>query len=188
MATTKQTLTWVKNSSGRPAHIRQLPEGTSETYKKGALLMWDVSEVGVVEGARTAGVPDADSGYGIALEDASGTSGDLQDVLIPQEGDIFMASLASDQDTIIAPVAATHIGLGVGLVKLSTTGGAGTEYVVNTADDDSGQIVDIYGPDVEKRGGRAATFTAGDRVLFTFSAGFFSNRGATVTAGDGQVA
>lgn len=188
MASTKQTLTWVKNSSGRPAFIRTLPEGTSETFKKGALLLWDVSEVGVVEGARTSGVPDADSAYGIALEDASGTAGTDIDVLIPQEGDIFMAALASDADTPIAPVAATHIGLGVGIVKLSTTGGAGTEYVVSTADDDAGIILDIYGPDVEKRGGRSATFSAGDRVLFQFSAGFFSNRGATVTAGDGQVA
>lgn len=188
MASLKQTLTWVKNSRGTPALVRTFPEGTSESFKKGALVLWDVSEVGVVEGARTSGVPDADSALGIALEDASGTAGTDIDVLIPQDGDIFMAALASDQDTPIAPSAATHIGLGVGLVKLSTTGGAGTEYVVSTADDDSGQIVGIYGPDVEKRGGLTATFSAGDRVLFVFSAGFFSNRGATVTAGDGQVA
>ena len=188
MAATRQTLTWVKNGRGTPAFIRSLPEGTSETFKKGALLLWDVSEVGVVEGARTSGVPDADSAYGIAFEDATGTAGTLIDVLIPQPGDVFAAALASDADTVIAPVAATHIGLGVGIVKLSTTGGAGTEYVVSTADDDSGQIQDLYGPDIEKRGGLTATFSAGDRVLFVFSDGFFSNRGATVTAGDGQVA
>ena len=188
MAATRQTLTWVRNERGTPANVVTLPEGTSQTYKKGALLMWDVSDVGVVEAARTAGIPDDDSAFGIAYEDASGTDGDNQDVLIPQAGDVFAVSLASDADTMVAPVAGTHLGLGVGIVKLSTTGGAGTEYVANTGDDDFAQIVGLYPPDVEKRGGLTATFSAGDRVLIQFASDAFRNRVAPSAAADGQIA
>ena len=188
MAATRQTLTWVKNGRGTPATVVSLPEGTSQTFKKGALVLWDVSDVGLVEVARTAGIPDDDAAFGIAYEDATGTDGTSIDVLIPQDDDYFAVALASDADTMVAPVAGTHIGLGLGIVKLSSTGGAGNEYVANTGDNDAGQCLGLYGPDVEKRGGLTATFSAGDRILFRFTAGFFSNNTAPSAAADGQVA
>lgn len=179
MAATRQTLSWVKNSRGTPAFIRTMPEGTSETFKRGALLHYDESENGVVEVARTAGVPDAATLFGIALEDATGTAGTDIDVLIPSADDIFVVSLASDQDTVVAPDIDYH-GDAVGLVKLSTTGGAGTEYVANSGATTWGRIVSLYGPDQEKRGGINATFSAGDRVLFQFL--------SSVVTSDGSVA
>lgn len=179
MASLKQTLTWVKNSRGTPALVRTFPEGASETFKKGALLHYDESEDGVVEVARAAGVPSAATLLGIALEDATGTTGTDMDVLIPSADDIFIAAVASDQDTVAAPVI-DGIGDGVGLIKLSTTGGAGTEYVVDTAQSNWGRVIGFYGPDQEKRGGINATFSAGDRVLFQFL--------SSVVNGDGSVA
>lgn len=191
MAATRQTLNWVKNGRGTPAFVVTRLEGTSETYKKGALLMYDVSETGVVECARSSGVPSVDNAYGIALEDASGTALSDQDVLIPLPGDLFAAALATDADTVIAPVAASHIGQSVGIVKLSTTGGAGTEYVAlfgGGADDTWGTIVDLYKPDVEKRGGISATFSAGDRVVIQFNANSFVHRVNNETLVDGSIA
>ena len=179
MASLKQTLTWVKNSRGTPALIRILPEGSGETFKKGALLHYDESEDGVVEVARAAGVPSAQTLLGIALLDATGTAGTDMDVLIPTADDIFVAAKASDQDTGVAP-SIDDIGDGVGLIKLSSTGGAGTEYVVDSGNSNWGRVIGIYGPDQEKRGGINSTFSVGDRVLFQFL--------SSVVNGDGSVA
>lgn len=177
MAATRQTLTWVKNGSGTPAHVITLPEGASETFKKGALLHYDESENGVVEVARASGVPSAQTMIGIALEDATGTTGTDIDVLIPRIDDIFVAALASDQDTVSAPDIDV-IGDAVGLIKLSSTGGAGTEYVVDSGNTNWGRIIGLYGPDVEKRGGLTATYSAGDRVLFQFLSSVLTSDGS----------
>lgn len=177
MASTKQTLTWVKNSRGTPALVRTFPEGASETFKKGALLHYDESENGVVEVARTAGVPDAATLLGIALEDATGTSGTDIDVLIPGVDDVFVVAVASDADTPEAPTI-DMIGDLVGIVKLSTTGGAGTEYVANSAATTFAKVIGFYGPDQEKRGGINATFSAGDRVLIQFISSVVSSDGS----------
>ena len=180
MAALRQTLTWVKNSRGTPALIRLIPEGAGETYKKGALLLYDESEDGVVETGRAAGVPTTQLVLGIALQDASGVQGTDQDVLIPTADDIFVAALASDQDTVTAP-GIDFIGDAVGLIKLSSTGGAGTEYVVDSGNVNWGRVIGLYGPDQEKRGGiLSTTFVAGDRVLFQFL--------SSVVTSDGSIA
>lgn len=190
MASLKQTLTWVKGPRGVPSgSIVTMPEGTSESFKKGALVAYDLSENGIVEVARTAGVPDVEAAFGIALEDATGTAGTDLDVLIPGADDEFVVALASDQDTPVAP-SIDSIGDAVGLVKLSTTGGAGTEYVavpgVDQSDLEWARVQRLYGPDVEKRGGINATFSAGDRVVIRFGARAFMGTG--VSDIDGQVA
>lgn len=177
MASTKHTINYVKNVYGGGALYRRLPEGASESYKKGALLHYDLSENGIVEVARTSGAVSAATMYGIAREDASGTTATEQDVLIPRPGDIFSASLASDQDTPVAPDI-DNVGQTYGIVKLSTTGGAGTEYVVNEGDTSTVlvKVIDLDPRDVEKRGDRSS-LVAGDRVLFQFINSVLSSDG-----------
>jgi hypothetical protein len=178
MAALRQTLKWSKNVYGGGAIIRDYPEGTSQTYKKGAILVYDLSDDGLTETARSSGVPSAQDFLGLALEDASGTDATVQDVQIPRPGDVFEASLASDQDTMVAPTL-DHIGTLVGLIKLSTTGGAGTEYVADTGNTNWAKIIDVHPADVERRGG-VGSLVAGDRVLIQFL--------GSILDADGQVA
>lgn len=164
---TRNTLKWVKNVYGGGAFYQDYPEGDSETYKKGALVVYDESEDGIVEVARTAGRPDLQHLLGLAQEDASGTSDQIQDVLIPRPGDVFECSLASDQDTMVAP-GLDNIADRVGIIKLSTTGSTGgIEYVADTSQTNWAKIIQLHPADVERRGGRSS-LVAGDRVLIQF--------------------
>jgi hypothetical protein len=168
MAATRQTITWVKNSQGTPALYVSLPEAPSQTFKKGAAVTYDISDNQIAEVARSSGQMSADQFFGIAAEDASGVTGQDLDILIPGVDDIFMASLASGEDTVVAPTYDNTVGKLMGIIKLSTTGGAGTEYVLDTGATTHVKGVIIYPPDSEKRGGKGSTMTAGDRVLFKF--------------------
>lgn len=177
MAATRQTLKWVKNVYGGGAIYRRQPEGDSETYKKGAPVEMDASEDGLVELARTSGVPDNQTMYGIAQEDASnGTDNPEVDVLVPRPGDIFECSLASDEDTVVQPTI-DHVGDLVGIIKLSATGGAGTEYVADTGNSNWAKIIDLHPQDVERRGGRGS-LVAGDRVLIQFLGAILDSAGS----------
>ena len=165
MATEKFTLEWVKNDRGTPALIRTYPEGASETFKKGAPVIYDDSEDGVVEIAVSSGVPSAQTMLGFALQDASGTTGTDIDVLIPQDGDVFSAALLSDQDTLVAPASDGVYGEPFGLIKMSSTAGAGTEWGVDNGNTNWVLVIDYDPRDVARRGG-ISSLTAGDRVLF----------------------
>ena len=161
------TLKWVKNVYGGGAFYQDYPEGDSETYKKGAILVYDESEDGVVEVARTAGVPDLQHILGIAQEDASGVSDQIQDLQIPRPGDVFEAALLSDQDTLVAPTL-DNIGDRVGIIKMSTSAStAGTEYGAATNATNWAKIINVHPADVERRGG-VGSLVAGDRVLIQF--------------------
>lgn len=161
------TLTWRYNVYGGGAIFRRVPEGDSETFSKGSLLHFDESEDGVVEVARTAGVPDAQTMYSIAVEDANNNTDNAEmDVLIPRPGDVFSAPLASDEDTLVAPTI-DFIGDLVGIIKLSSTGGDGTEYAADSGNTNWAKVIDLDPQDVEKRDGRA-NLQAGDRVLIQF--------------------
>lgn len=175
------TIEWVGNMYGADKYYSvKAPEGTSETFKKGAPVIYDVSESGIVEVTRTSGVPDNDDMYGIALEDASGTAQTVLDVLIPRPGDIFSAMLASAAGTLVAPDE-DNIGVLYELVKLSTAAtnadgqaAAGTEYAVieDAAGEDTVQILTIDPRDIQRRNGDLGawpTMSKGDRVLFTFT-------------------
>lgn len=169
MAATRQTLTWVKNSRGTPANYVTKEEGSTQSFKKGAVL--DLSSTAqLLEADRSSGALVEDAIYGLAAEDATGTQGTELDVLIPSADDEFICALASDADTVIAPGAGatSQIGAVGGIVKLSTTGGAGTEYVF-LAGGTTGdcKIIDFWKPDVEKRGG-VSSLVAGDRVVIRF--------------------
>lgn len=166
MAATRYTLKWVKNVYGGGAFYQEYPEGDSESYKKGAIVVYDESEDGIAEVARTSGVPDFQHILGLAQEDASGTSDQIQDIQIPRPGDVFEASVASDQDTVVAPTL-DMVGDRVGLIKLSSTGGAGTEYVVHSGASNWAKIINVNPVDVERRGG-VGNLSAGDRVLIQF--------------------
>ena len=178
MAATQHTLKFRKNVYGSGMLVREYPEGASETYKKGSILVYDLSENGVAETAVSSGVPAAQDFLGLALEDASGVTAQVQDVQIPRPGDIFSCSLASDQDTLVIPTL-DHIGTLVGLILLSSTGGRGDEYVADTGNTNWAKIVDIDPQDLARRGGLVASLAAGDRVLIQFL-------GAILDA-DGQV-
>ena len=142
---------WVKNDGGTGPCIREYPEGTSETFKKGAPVVFDRSEDGVVEMPLTAGVPDSQAMLGIALKDATGTAGAVIPVLLPRSGDVFKASVASAQATAVAPVADDR-GQLYGIIKRSTGTPAG-QYVVDTGNTTWVKVIDINPEDIIKRGG-----------------------------------
>jgi hypothetical protein len=175
---TQHTLKWVKNVYGGGAIYKTQPEGTSETYKKGAPLEMDASEDGLVELTLSNGVPDNQTIYGIAQEDATNVTSSFPDVdvLIPRPGDIFSCSLASDQDTLVAPTI-DHIGDLVGVIKLSTTGGDGTEYVADTGNTNWFKIIDVDRQDVARRGG-IGSLSAGDRVWVQFLGAILDSAGS----------
>jgi len=169
---------WVKNAAGKPANIRDYPEGTSETFKKGALVIYDRSEDGVVEVALAAGVPSDQNFLGIALKAATGTAAKPIPVLLPQSGDIFKATLASNETTDAAPTGDDR-GQLRGLIKKSADG----KFVVDTGNTTWVKVLDINPQDVTKRGldivaALASGFTAGeDGVLFQFQEGVLDNAG-----------
>ena len=164
-------LEWVSGPSGIASRIKTYPEGDSATFKKGALVIYDDSEDGVNEIAVSSGQPTLANGWlGIALQDASGVSDADVDVLIPSRDDVFSAPIASDQDTLVAPAADGVYGEIFGVIKLSATGGTGTEWVLDSGSaDDFAKVIDYDYRDVARRGG-IANLVAGDRVLFRFLA------------------
>lgn len=173
---------WVSNSGGLSPDIREYPEGTSETFKKGALVIFDQSEDGVVEVARAAGVPADQNFLGIALKDATGTAGKIIPVLIPRSGDVFKASLASAEATAVAP-SGDDRGRLYGIIKRSTGTPAGS-YVLDNANTTWVKVIDINPEDVTKRGGDLVagtlpTMTADDdALLFRFQEGVLDNAGS----------
>ncbi len=166
MAATRYALKWVKNVYGGGAFYQEYPEGDTETYAKSSIVVYDESEDGIVEVAVTSGVPDLQHILGLAMEDASGTSDQIQDVLIPRPGDVFECSIASDQDTVVAPTL-DMVGDRVGIILLSSTGGKGDEYVAHSAATNWAKIINVHPADVERRGG-VGSLVAGDRVLIQF--------------------
>lgn len=172
---------WVKGP-GKDPQIREYPEGTSETFKKGALVIFDRSEDGVVEVTRTAGVPDNQNFLGIALKDATGTAGKVIPVLIPRAGDVFKASLASDQNTDVAP-AGDDRGQLYGILKRASGTPSGS-YVLDNATTTWVKVLDVDPEDVAKRGGDLVsatlpTMTAGqDSLLFQFQEAVLDNIGS----------
>ena len=165
------TIEWYSSANGAPTRIVRVPEGTSQSFNKGDLLIYDISDDGVVILPDTSGVPDAQDLYGIALQDASGTDGTEIDVLIPQAGDIFAASLASAESTEVAPVRSAVTGQPYGLIQL-TTG----EYVVDNGNTNWVKVLGLHPQDVAVRQSKT-TLNAGDRVLFKFLEAVLDNAG-----------
>jgi len=165
------TIAWYSNVHGAPSRIVTVPEGTSQTFSKGDLVIYDTSDDGVVIIADTAGVPDAQDFYGIALQDASGTDGTDIDVLVPQAGDLFEASLASAESTEVAPVRSAVTGQPYGLIQM-TTG----EYVVDNGNVNWVKVLGLHPADAQLRQSKT-TLSAGDRVIFKFLESVLDNAG-----------
>jgi hypothetical protein len=162
--------------AGNPQIVEAL-EGTSETFKKGALVLYDDSEDGWVIVPSTNGVPDAQAMFGIALKDATNVTSSFATipVLVPRPGDVFSAAVASDLDTLAAPGIDKRGDL-AGLIFLSSTAGAGTEVAVDSGNTNWVRIQDLHPQDVARRGG-ISSLAAGDRVLFTFLGAVIDSNG-----------
>lgn len=174
------TLEWVGDPQVGP-YIVTYPEGTSETFKKGDLVIFDRSEDGLVVVAQGDGgvygdsdnneVADDTNFLGIALADASGTAQTEIAVLIPRPDDVFSAAIClTDNTTLTAPVV-DDIGTTVDLIKFDSNNGSKTGVLRGTSGI-TAVIVDINPQDRMLRGqglGTAEpTYSAGDRVLFRF--------------------
>lgn len=167
-----QPLKWVGNEKGTPAHVETYAEGTSESFIKGDLVIYDRSENGVVALTATSGVPDTVAFLGIALEDATTTAGSPIDVLIPNHDDIFSAVLCSAQNTLVAP---DHDNIGQLYSLVKNSGSLSNVYgVVEGGTDDFVKIIRLDPQDQARQGidpwAATQTGTAGDRVYFKFLA------------------
>ena len=164
-----QPLRWVHNSRGVPARVETYPEGTSETFKTGDLVTFDLSEDGLVSLPMTSGVPTSDRFLGIAMTDASGTAGTAIDVLIPQPDDVFSAAIASAVDTAIAPLP-DHRGALYAVILMDSSNNS--VYAVYTTGTEWVKVFGYDRQDAARRGidpwGQSWTGTAGDRVYFSF--------------------
>jgi len=163
---------WVKGPNSGPRVFTGL-EAPTQTYKKGALVLYDLSDNAMKEVPRTAGVPDAAEVAGIALEDASGTTNQVQRFAYIDPADVWSASLASAEGTQVVPTS-DHRNVLAGIIKLDATGGTAIEYVVDTGNTSHVQILGIDPRDIALRGGEldetGVTLLVGDRVLFRYLA------------------
>jgi hypothetical protein len=175
-----QSVKWVGNETGAPAHIITKPEGSSEVFETGDLVIYDISEDGVVAVAATSGEPDSVVMLGIAQTDASGTAGTAIDVLIPQHGDIFEANLASGASARVAPDE-QNLGQLYSLVKMSTATHDAITAVLEGGSGDFVKVYELSGKDATRLGvdlrGSEATLDTSSRVLFKFIAAALDSAG-----------
>jgi hypothetical protein len=157
------TIEWQSRLGGGVPGVRSFDEGTSETFNKGAPVIYDVSEDGIVEA--TAAATDM---LGIALEDASGTAGTELDVLVPTDNDIFSATISATGANSTAVHASNRLGRPFGLLK-STESGETTKWTVNASDTTNVRVV-VTGLD-----SRDTEATSGGRVLFRFISTVFND-------------
>lgn len=194
MATTLSNipaLEWVGTPGVEGPIVRDYAEGTGETFKKGDLVVYDVSEDGLVIAAQGDGGVYGDTGndevadnvfnLGIALKDATGTAGSLIPVLIPQSSDRFAAVIfATDNTTVTAPVG-DDIGTLVDFIKADSNNGSKTGVLRGTAGLWA-RIVDVSPQDRSFRAGGVGaaepTYSAGDRVIVQFQAAALTGKGS----------
>lgn len=193
MATTLSNipaLEWVGTPGTSPL-VRDYAEGTGEVFKKGDLVVYDVSEDGVVLAASGDGGVYGDTGndevadnvfnLGIALRDATGTAGSTIPVLLPTADDVFAAVVFSvDNTTVVAPVG-DDIGTLVDFIKADSGNGLKTGVLRGTAGLWA-KIVDVSPQDRSLRGGgfgaSEPTYSAGDRVIVRFQSAALSGKGS----------
>ena len=167
---TAQPLTWVKSSTGTYPQVQTKAEGTSEIFVKGDLLIYDLSENGMVRVGHSSGVPTNPAVYGIALSDSTGTAGSPIDVLIPTLSDIFSATLGTSETVLEAPDQ-DNVGERAGLILMDTNNNS--VWAVDSGTATHVSIVAIHPQDLARLGGAPGdattpTMAAGDRVLFRF--------------------
>ena len=173
-------LEWVGPPGVEGPDVVDYPEGTSETFKKGDLVLFDLSEDGLVVMTQGDGgvygdgdndeVATVVTNIGIALQDASGTAGTLIPVLKPRQMDRFACAIfATDNTTVTAPVV-DDVGSLVDFIKGDSNNGSKTGVLRGTAGLWA-KVVDISAQDRSHRGGipgSEPTYSAGDRVIVQF--------------------
>ena len=164
-----RTIEFYKGPHGSPASIQTYNEGTSQTFLKGDLVIWDTSDVGVVAVPASSGVPSNQNFLGIALQDATGTDGTPIAVLIPQPGEQFSSSLAESEGSFKAPIGSIDVGEAYGLIK--TTSG---ETVVDQSNGEWVNVISLHPADVQRRDDKE-TLQVGDRLIFTFQENVLDN-------------
>ena len=184
-------LEWAGASDGTQPIVRLYSEGTSETFVKGDLVIYDASENGIVQVTQGDGgvygdsdddeVANGTAHLGIAMEDASGTAGTLLSVLLPRPQDFFSAVLFSTDNTTIAAPDTDNIGTSVDFIKGDTNNNAVTGVLEGTTAGIWANIVGISEQDVLFRGGTPGqgmeTMSAGDRVIVRFQPSALSAEG-----------
>ncbi len=194
MATTLSNapaLEWVGSSDGTQPVVKVYAEGTDETFKKGDIVVFDASEDGLVIAAQGDGgvygdasgddeVADNVFNLGIVLQDASGTSGTLLDVLIPRSSDEFAAAICTTDNTTLAAPVVDDIGTHVDFIKFDSNNGSKTGVLRGTAGLWA-RILDLNRQDTVFRGGTVGgepTYVAGDRVIVQFQVAALSGKGS----------
>lgn len=173
------TIEWVYNQSGaaRPTYVTQ-PEAASQTFKKGDPLTYDLSANGVAQLPLSSGEPAGGNAmFGLAAEDASGTTANPVSVQLVSSGDVFSAMLSSDINTLVAPTT-DHVGVLMGIEQITTSAtnaagqaAAGTEFALDTGQTDWVRVIGRDPRDLQRRGltlESTSDLQAGDRVLFQF--------------------
>lgn len=153
-------INWVKRLGGGVPEVVNMPEASSQTFKAGQIVVHDTSE----EGVKLASVGTV-AMAGIALADASGTTGADVPVLVPTTADVFTATIstaganaaaAHDQDNVnrlLGWLASTESGQ---TAKITINESNGTNHWVKTTE--------LYTDGNEPAG------TAGGRIYFRFIA------------------
>lgn len=184
-------LEWVGRPGNEGPRVVDYAEGTSETFKKGDLVVYDVSEDGLVVAAQGDGGVYGDTGddevadnvfnLGIALKDATGTAGELIPVLLPTAEDEFTCVVfTTDKTTVAAPVG-DDIGTLVDFIKADSANGLKTGVLRGTAGLWA-KVVDINPQDRSLRAGGVGaaepTYSAGDRVIVRFQVAAITGKGS----------
>jgi hypothetical protein len=165
MAGPVQGIKFARNALGTPTVVRQFPEAASQTFKAGQILVFDRT----LEAVKLAVVTTV-TAMGIALEDASGTTGTLIHVQLFMPGDIYSATIANAGANAAASHDLDKVGDNYGWI-LSTETGETTKVTVNSANTTNEwfQVVDLDPRDTSG--------TVGGRVLFTVNPAVYVDRG-----------
>lgn len=149
---------WVRRLGGGVPEVVIVPEDASQTFKRGAPLVWDTSAEAVKAATDTTVAL-----FGIADADASGTTGADIPVIRPTDQDQFSATISAAGANSAAAHDKDNIGFQYSWI-LSTETGQTTKVTIDESDTTNKWVVidDIYTDANEPAG------TAGGRVLFRF--------------------
>lgn len=152
------TFEWKYRKGGGQPEVKIFPEAASQTYKAGAPLVFDTSD----EAVKLATVTTV-SFIGIALKDATGTTGKDAPVLIPTPLDVFTATISASGANLAAAHDKNNIGVKYGWIA-STVAGQTTKYTIDEDNTTNNWIlpIGVY-TDVDEPEG-----TAGGRLYFQF--------------------
>ena len=150
------TIEWRYRKGGGQPDIREYPESASQTFKAGAILVYDTSDEAV-----KAAVDTVVQMRGLAEKDASGVTGKAVPVLVPTPLDVFSATVSNAGANLAAAHDADNIDKKYSWI-LSTETGQTTKLTIDEADAGNLWVV------IEDLDPRDPAGTAGGRVYFRF--------------------